>query len=83
MALPQALTPAATITAAENYMLVLSTIIFTNRNLADVEEQVWKASKIAIALDAITFETPADIAYNRIIIGLNELVFPYNQTLLT
>lgn len=82
MAFPQALTPAQTITAAEDYLLVLSGIIFRARDFGDVEEALWKATQIVNGLSAIVYLDPEDAAYNQIIIGLNNYCEIYNQQMI-
>lgn len=73
-----------TIDAAEDYLLVLATKIFKARNLASVEEEIYKASKIIIGLDALNqniTETDAT-ARERIILTLHNLCGIYNQQII-
>jgi hypothetical protein len=77
MATLQELTPAITITAAEDYLLILCDKIFKARDLAKVESSVADASKIMFGLNALdTLEIDSE-AYQQIIVGLNILCKVY------
>lgn len=70
-----------TIDAAEDYLLVLASKIFVARDLNSVEEEIYKASKIIIGLDALnqsSTETDAT-AREQIILGLHVICGVYNQ----
>ena len=76
---PQANVPATTITAAQNKLLSLSSIIFANRDFKNVEQEIADASKIRFGLMALNqSDTPLD-AQNKIIVTLNRMCGIYNQ----
>jgi len=69
------------IDTSENKLLDLCDIIFNSRDLSEVEETIWKASKIRLGLKALT-QTSTETTVSdqqKILVTLNALSSIYNQ----
>lgn len=75
----QQIIAATTITAAQNALKSLCSIIFANRDFKNVDQEIGDASKIRFGLMALLQPETSQTAYDRIVIGLNELCNIYNQ----
>lgn len=80
---PQVVVSATTITAAKTTLVNLCSIIFANRDFKNVEEEIADASKIRFGLMAISQLETSQVAYDRIIMGLNKLAQSYNLQIAT
>ncbi len=76
---PQIVVPATTITAAQNKLISLSSIIFANRDFSNVDQELADALKIRVGLRVLGNPETSTIAYNQIIQGLNFMCGIYNQ----
>ncbi len=76
---PQVVVPATTITAAQNKLISLSSIIFANRDFSNVDQELADALKIRVGLRVLGNPETSRTAYNQIIQGLNFMCGIYNQ----
>lgn len=76
---PQAVVPATTITAAQNKLKSLCSIIFANRDFRNVDQEIADASKIRFGLMALSQAETDITAYYQIIEGLNFMCGIYTQ----